>query len=71
MTTSFRSLVCLSRRHFARISMRLMFGLSSMKNGAFCILFQKLFNVFQRSGVISSARRKAAIGILVSAEIMR
>ena len=51
--------------------MRLMFGLSSMKNGAFCILFQKLFNVFQRSGVISSARRKAAIGILVSAEIMR
>ena len=44
-----------------------MFGLSSMNSGAFCILVQNWFRVFQRSGVMSSARRRAAIGILVSA----
>ncbi len=34
MTTSLRPARCLSRRHFARISTSVMFGLSSMNSGA-------------------------------------
>ena len=48
-----------------------MFGESSMNSGAFCNLFQKLLSVFHRSAVMSSARRIAASGMLVSAEMMR
>ena len=71
MTTSFRSLVCLSLRHLALISIRLMLGESSRKSGASCNLLQKVLRVFQRSGVMSSALRRATRGISVSAEMMR
>ena len=51
--------------------MRLMFGLSSMNRGAFCSLPCNSFRMAQRSGVMSSARRMAASGMLDSAEMIR